>query len=83
MKVYKLAEYLMGLEPEEEVRLLENLENLEPNQDGLIKTIDLTPSIIFNKLTGERVLALIKSDQLVKAVKNGIIIPQTFKDQLS
>lgn len=36
MKVYELAEYLIGLEPEEEVRLLENL---EPNQDGLIKTI--------------------------------------------
>lgn len=71
MKVYELAEYLIGLEPEEEVRLLENL---EPNQDGLIKTIDLTPSIMFNKLTGERVLALIKSDQLEKAVKNGIII---------
>jgi hypothetical protein len=80
MKVYELAEYLIGLEPEEEVRLLENL---EPNQDGLIETIDLTPSIMFNKLTGERVLALIKSDQLEKAVKNGIIIPQTFKDQLS
>lgn len=80
MKVYELAEYLIGLEPEEEVRLLENL---EPNQDGLIKTIDLTPNIMFNKLTGERVLALIKSDQLEKAVKNGIIIPQTFKDQLS
>lgn len=80
MKVYELAEYLIGLEPEEEVRLLENL---EPNQDGLIKTIDLTPSIMFNNLTGERVLALIKSDQLEKAVKNGIIIPQTFKDQLS
>lgn len=80
MKVYELAEYLIGLEPEEEVRLLENL---KPNQDGLIKTIDLTPSIMFNKLTGERVLALIKSDQLEKAVKNGIIIPQTFKDQLS
>lgn len=80
MKVYELAEYLIGLKPEEEVRLLENL---EPNQDGPIKTIDLTPSIMFNKLTGERVLALIKSDQLEKAVKNGIIIPQTFKDQLS
>lgn len=79
MKVYELAEYLIWLEPEEEVRLLENL---EPNQDGLIKTIDLTPSIMY-KLTGEKVLALIKSDQLEKAVKNGIIIPQTFKDQLS
>lgn len=82
MKAYVLAEYLMRLEPEEEVRLLE-LENLEPNQDGLIKTIDLIPSIVVNKLTGERVLALIKPDQLEKAIKNDIITPQTFKDQLS
>ena len=80
MKMFELIPYILELDPEEEVRLLENL---EPNQDGLIKTIDLTPSIMFNKLTGERVLALIKSDQLEKAVKNGIIIPQTFKDQLS
>jgi hypothetical protein len=78
--MFELIPYILELDPEEEVRLLENL---EPNQDGLIKTIDLTPSIMFNKLTGERVLALIKSDQLEKAVKNGIIIPQTFKDQLS
>lgn len=57
--------YMLELDPEAEVKLIEDL---EPGEDGLPKTIQVVPTLMLNTKTGEKTLALIKKSYRDKMI---------------
>lgn len=57
MKMFEFIPYILELDPEAEVKLIEDL---EPGEDGLPKTIQVVPTLMLNTKTEEKTLALIK-----------------------
>lgn len=57
MKMFEFIPYMLELDPEAEVKLIEDL---EPGEGGLLKTIQVVPTLMLNTKTGEKTLALIK-----------------------
>lgn len=82
MKMFELTRYMLELDPEAEVKLIEDL---EPGEDGLPKTIQVVPTLMVNTKTGEKTLALIKKSQMDKMIseKRLQIINVTSQDKLS
>lgn len=65
MKMFELIRYMQELDPEAEVKLIEDL---EPGEDGLPKTIQVVPTLMLNTKTGEKTLALIKKSYRDKMI---------------
>lgn len=65
MKMFEFIPYILELDPEAEVKLIEDL---EPGEDGLPKTIQVVPTLMLNTKTGEKILALIKKSYMNKMI---------------
>lgn len=65
MKMFELIQYMLELDPEAEVKLIEDL---GPGEDGLPKTIQVVPTLMLNTKTGEKTLALIKKSYMDKMI---------------
>lgn len=61
MKMFELIPYILELDPETEIKLIEDL---EPGKDGLPKMSKVLPTMMVNTKTGEKMLTLIKEDRL-------------------
>lgn len=55
--MFELIPYILELDPETEIKLIEDL---EPGKDGLPKMSKVLPTMMVNTKTGEKVLTLIK-----------------------
>lgn len=65
MKMFEFIPYMLELDSEAEVKLIEDL---EPGEDGLPKTIQVVPTLMLNIKTGEKTLALIKKSYMDKMI---------------
>ena len=65
MKMFEFIPYMLELDPEAEVKLIEDL---EPGEYGLPKTIQVVPTLMLNTKTGEKTLALIKKSHMDKMI---------------
>lgn len=63
--MFEFIPYMLELDPEAEVKLIEDL---EPGEDGLPKTIQVVPTPMLNTKTGEKTLALIKKSYRDKMI---------------
>lgn len=63
--MFEFIPYMLELDPEAEVKLIEDL---EPGEDGLPKTIQVVPTLMLNTKTGEKTLALIKKSYRDKII---------------
>ena len=59
--MFELIPYIMELDPETEIKLIEDL---EPGKDGLPKMSKVLPTMMVNTKTGEKVLTLIKESHM-------------------
>lgn len=82
MKMFEFIPYMLELDPEAEVKLIEDL---EPGEDGLPKTIQVVPTLMLNTKTGEKTLTLIKKSQMDKMIseKRLQMTNVTFQDKVS
>lgn len=82
MKMFEFILYMLELDPEAEVKLIEDL---EPGEDGLPKTIQVVPTLMLNTKTGEKTLTLIKKSQMDKMIseKRLQMTNVTFQDKVS
>ena len=64
MKMFELVPYILALNSEAEIMLIEDL---EPGPDGLPKMSKVLPTMMVNTKTGERVLTLIREDSMKRA----------------
>ena len=82
MKMFEFIPYMLELDPEAEVKLIEDL---EPGEDGLPKTIQVVPTLMLNTKTGEKTLALIKKSYRDKMISEERLqmTKVTFQDKVS
>lgn len=59
--MFELVPYILELDPETEIKLIEDL---EPGKDGLPKMSKVLPTMMVNTKTGEKVLTLIKESHM-------------------
>lgn len=59
--MFELIPYILELDPETEIKLIEDL---EPGKDGLPKMSKVLPTMMVNTKTGKKMLTLIKEDHL-------------------
>ena len=59
--MFELIPYILELDPETEIKLIEDL---EPGKDGLPKMSKILPTMMVNTKTGEKVLTLIKESHM-------------------
>lgn len=59
--MFELIPYILELDPETEIKLIEDL---EPGKDGLPKMSKVLPTMMVNTKTGEKVLTLIKESHM-------------------
>lgn len=60
MKMFELIPYILELDSETEIKLIEDL----PGKDGLPKMSKILPTMMVNTKTGEKVLTLIKESHM-------------------
>lgn len=79
--MFEFIPYMLELDPEAEVKLIEDL---EPGEDGLPKTIQVVPTLMLNTKTGEKTLTLIKKSQMDKMIseKRLQMTNVTFQDKV-
>ena len=82
MKMFEFIKYMLELDPEAEVKLIEDL---EPGEDGLPKTIQVVPTLMLNTKTGEKTLTLIKKSHMYKMISEERLqmTKVTFQDKVS
>lgn len=82
MKMFEFIPYMLELDPEAEVKLIEDL---EPGEDGLPKTIQVVPTLRLNTKTGEKTPALIKKSYRDKMISEERLqmTKVTFQDKVS
>lgn len=61
MKMFELVSYILALNSEAEIMLIEDL---EPGPDGLPKMSKVLPTMMVNTKTGEKILTLIKESHM-------------------
>lgn len=59
--MFELVPYILALNSEAEIMLIEDL---EPGPDGLLKISKVLPTMMVNTKTGEKVLTLIKESHM-------------------
>ena len=57
MKMFEFVPYMLELDPEAEVKLIEDF---EPGEDGLPKMAEIVPTLMLNTKTGKKTLTLVK-----------------------
>lgn len=82
MKMFEFIPYMLELDPEAEVKLIEDL---EPGEDGLPKTIQVVPTLMLNTKTREKTLTLIKKSHMDKMISEERLqmTKVTFQDKVS
>lgn len=80
--MFEFIPYMLELDPEAEVKLIEDL---EPGEDGLPKTIQVVPTLMLNTKTGEKTLTLIKKSHMDKMISEERLqmTKITFQDKVS
>lgn len=80
--MFEFIPYMLELDPEAEVKLIEDL---EPGEDGLPKTIQVVPTLMLNTKTGEKTLTLIKKSHMDKMISEERLqmTKVTFQDKVS
>lgn len=82
MKMFELIPYMLELDPEAEIKLIEDL---EPGKDGLPKMSKVVPTIMVNTKTGERVFTLIREDSMKESMSHTKLVATyvQFKEPVS
>lgn len=82
MKMFELIPYMLELDSEAEVKLIEDF---EPGEDGLPKMAEVAPTLMLNTKTREKTLALVKKAMVDKMIseKKLQMINVTFQDKVS
>lgn len=65
--MFELIPYMLELDPEAEIKLIEDL---EPGENGLPKMSKVVPTMMVNTKTGEKVLTLIREDSMKEFVSH-------------
>lgn len=81
--MFELIPYILELDPETEVKLIEDL---EPDKDGLPKMSKVLPTLMVNTKTGEKVLTLFKESDMKEFISKAELIPDhnvQLKDKVS
>lgn len=80
--MFEFIPYMLELDPEAEVKLIEDL---EPGENGLPKTIQVVPTLMLNTKTGEKTLTLIKKSHMDKMISEERLqmTKVTFQDKVS
>jgi hypothetical protein len=67
MKMFELIPYMLELDYDSEVMVIEDLEH---DEGELPRSIDVVPSAVLNSRTGKRAFALIKKEAMDKYIAN-------------
>lgn len=67
MKMFELIPYILELDCDSEIKIIEDLEH---NEGELPKMMDVVPSIMLNTITGEKTFALIKKEAMDRYIAN-------------
>lgn len=80
--MFELIPYMLELDPEAEVVLIEDL---EPGEDRLPKMSKILPTLRVNTKTGEKVLSFIKESHIKEFMSKTELMSTNvkFKDQVS
>lgn len=81
--MFELVPYILELDPEAEVMLIEDL---KPGEDGLPKMSKVLPTMMVNTKTGEKVLTIIKEshmDEFIQRTKLMSAHNVQLKDKIS
>ena len=80
--MFELIPYMLELDPEAEIKLIEDL---EPGPDGLPKMSKVVPTMMVNTKTGERVLTLIREDSMKEYMAHTKLVATNvqFKEHVS
>lgn len=82
MKMFEFVPYMLELDPEAEVKLIEDF---EPGEDGLPNRAEIVPTLMLNTKTGEKTLTLVKKAMVDKVIseKKLQMANVTFQDKVS
>ena len=82
MEMFEFIPYMLDLDPEAEVK---SIEDLEPGGDGSPKTIQVVPTLMLNTKTGEKTLALIEKSHMDEMISEERLqmTKVTFQDRVS
>lgn len=67
MNMFELIPYLVELDYDSEIKIIEDLEH---NEDESPKMMDVVPSIMLNTITGKKTFALIKKEAMDRYIAN-------------
>lgn len=67
MKMFELIPYIVELDYDSEIKIIEDLEH---NEGESPKMIDVVPSIMLNTITGKKTFALIKKEAMDRYIAN-------------
>lgn len=69
MKMFELIPYIVELDYDSEIKIIEDLEH---NEGESPKMMDVVPSIMLNTITGKKTFALIKKKQWIDTLQTTI-----------
>ena len=73
MKMFELIPYMLELDYDSEIRIIEDLEH----DDGeLPRLMDVVPSIMLNTITGKKTFALIEKEAMDRYIANNNTVPR-------
>ena len=67
MKMFELIPYILELDYDSEIKIIEDLEH---NEGELPKMMDVVPTIMLNTVTGKKTFALIKKEAMDRYIAN-------------
>lgn len=67
MKMFELIPYMLELDYDSEIRIIEDLEH---NEGELPKMMDVVPTIMLNTVTGRKTFTLIKKEAMDRYIAN-------------
>lgn len=67
MKMFELIPYIVELDYDSEIKIIEDLEH---NEGESPKMMDVVPSIMLNTITGKKTFALIKKEAMDRYIAN-------------
>lgn len=80
MKMFELIPYMLELDYDSEIMIIEDLEH----DDGeLPKLMDVVPFIILNTITGKKTFALINKEVINRYIANNIVTRLKPSDKIS
>lgn len=67
MKMFELIPYILELDYDSEIKIIEDLEH---NEGELPKMMDVVPTIMLNTITGKKTFVLIKKEAMDRYIAN-------------